>query len=38
MQKYLHDHFLNEDHDGLSNNDEITLTDTTDPSDPERKG
>ena len=38
MQKYLHDHFLNEDHDGLANNDEITLTDTTDPSDPERRG
>ena len=34
--KYLHDHFLNEDHDGLLNNVEITLTDNTDPSVPEK--
>ena len=37
MQKYLHDHFLTEDHDGLLNNVEITLIDKTDPSDPERR-
>ena len=37
MQKYLHDHFLSEDHDGLLNNVEITLIDKTDPSDPERR-
>ena len=37
MQKYLHYHFLCEDHDGLLNNDEITLIDKTDPSDPERR-
>ena len=36
MQKYLLDHFLNEDHDGLLNNVEITLTDNTDPSVPEK--
>ena len=27
MQKYLHDHFLSEDHDGLLNNVKITLID-----------
>ena len=37
MQKYLLNHFLNEDHDGLLNNVEITLTDKNDPSDPERR-
>ena len=37
MQKYLHDHFLSEDHDGLLNNVEITLIDKTDPSDSERR-
>ena len=37
MQKYLHDHFLSEDHDGLLNNVEITLIDKIDPSDPERR-
>ena len=37
MQKYLRDHFLSEDHDGLLNNVEITLIDETDPSDPERR-
>ena len=36
MQKYLHYHFLCEDHDGLLNV-EITLIDKTDPSDPERR-
>ena len=36
MQKYLHDHLLSEDQDGLFNNVEITLTDQTDPSDSER--
>ena len=35
MQKNLHDHFLNEDHDDLLNNVEITLIDKTDPSDTE---
>ena len=30
MQKYLHDHFLSEDHDGLLNNVEISLTDKID--------
>ena len=37
MQKYLHDHFLREDHDGLLNNAEITLIEKTDPTDPERR-
>ena len=37
MQKYLHDYFLSEDHDGLLNNVEITLIDKTDPLDPERR-
>ena len=37
MQKYLHDHFLSEDHDGLLNNVEITLIGKTDPLDPERR-
>ena len=37
MQKYLHDHFLREHHNGLLNNVEITLTDKTDPSDPKRQ-
>ena len=37
MQKYLHDHFLSEDHDSLLNNVEITLIDKTDPSDLERR-
>ena len=37
MQKYLQDHLLSEDHDGLLNNVEITLIDKTDPSDPERR-
>ena len=36
MQKYLHDHFLSEDHNGILNNVEITLIDETDPSDAER--
>ena len=35
--KYLHDHFLSEDHHGLLNNVDITLIDKTDPSDPERR-
>ena len=35
MQKYLHDYFLSEDHDGLLNNVYIILIDKTDPSDPE---
>ena len=37
MQKYLHDHFLSEDHDGLLNNVYIIFIDKTDPSDPERR-
>ena len=37
MQKYLHDHFLSEDHDCLLNNVDITLIDKTDPQDPERR-
>ena len=37
MQKYLHDYFLSEDHDGLLNNVESTLIDKIDPSDPERR-
>ena len=37
MQKYLHDHFLSEDYDGLFNNVEVTLIDKIDPSDPERR-
>ena len=37
MQKYLHDHFLSEDHDGLLNNVYIILIDKTDPLDPERR-
>ena len=36
MQKYLHDHFISQDHDGLLNNVEVTFIDETDPSDPER--
>ena len=37
MQKYLHDYFLREDHDGHLNNIEITLIDKTGPLDPERR-
>ena len=37
MQKYLHDHFLREDHDGLLNNVYIIFIDNTDPSNPERR-
>ena len=37
MKKYLHDHFLSEDHDGLLNNVEISLIDKTYPLDPERR-
>ena len=36
-KKYLHDHFLSEDHDGLLYNVENTLIDKTDPSGPERR-
>ena len=36
VQKYLRDHCLSEDHDGLLNNVYITLIDKTDPLDPER--
>ena len=37
MQKHLHGYFLSEDQNGLVNNVEVTLTDKTDPSDPERR-
>ena len=37
MQKYLHDHFLSEDHNGVLNNVYIILIDKTDSSDPERR-
>ena len=37
MQKYLHDHFLSEDHDGLINNVVIIFIYKTVPSDPERR-
>ena len=36
MQKYLHNHFISQDHDGLLNNVEVNFIDETDPSDPER--
>ena len=36
-QKYLHDNYLSEDHDGLLNNVEISLIDKTYPLDPERR-
>ena len=36
MQKYLHDHFLREDHNGLINDVEIIFIDKTDPLDPPR--
>ena len=37
MQKHLHGYFLSEDQNDLVNNVEVTLTDKTDPSDPERR-
>ena len=37
MQKYLHDLFLSEVHNGLLNNVEITLIDETDRSEPEKR-
>ena len=37
MQRYLHEHFLSKDHDGLINDVEINFVDKTDPSDPTRK-
>ena len=36
MQKYLHDHFLSEGHNGLINDVEIIFIDKTDPLDPSR--
>ena len=37
MQRYLHEHFLSKDHNGLINDVEINFVDKTDPSDPTRK-
>ena len=37
MQKYLHEHFLNEDDNGLINDVEILFIDKTDPLDPTTK-
>ena len=37
MQKYFHDHFLSEDHNGLINDVEIVFINKTDPSDPTRR-
>ena len=36
MQKYLHDHFLRQDHNGLINDVEIIFIDKRDPLDPPR--
>ena len=36
MQKYLHDHFLREDHNCLINDVEIIFIDKTDALDPPR--
>ena len=36
MQKYFHDHFSSEGHNGLINDVEIDFIDKTDPSDPTR--
>ena len=36
MQRYLHEHFLSEGHNGLINDVEITFIDKTYPSDPTR--
>ena len=37
MQKYFHDHFLSEAHNGFINDAEIAFIGKTDPSDPTRK-
>ena len=37
MQKYSHDHFSSEGHNGLINDVEIVFIDKTDPSDPTRR-
>ena len=37
IQKYFHDHFLSECHNGLINDVEIVFIDKTDPSDPTRR-
>ena len=37
MQKYFHDHFLSEGHNGLIDDVEIVFIDKTDPSDPTRR-
>ena len=37
MQRYLHEHFISEGHNGLINDVEIFFIDKTDPSDPTRR-
>ena len=37
MQRYLHEHFLSQDHKGLINDVEIIFIDKTDPSDLTRR-
>ena len=37
MQRYLHEHFLSESHNGLINDVESIFIDKTDPSDPTRR-
>ena len=37
MQRYLHEHFLTENHNGLINDVESIFIDKTDPSDPTRR-
>ena len=37
MQRYLHEHFLSENHNGLINDVESIFIDKTDPSDPTRR-
>ena len=37
MQKYFHDHFLSEGHNGLINDVDIVFIDKTDPSDSTRR-
>ena len=36
-QKYFHDYFLSEGHNGLINDVEIVFINKTDPSDPTRR-
>ena len=37
MQRYLHEHFLSEGHNGLINDVESVFIDKTDPSDPTKR-